>query len=362
MRPKERFLAALKRQPVDRVPQFDFLFQKPLFSQLLGRTPEGYNARDALDLTLALGFDAVWTSYGCPSGWAPARLSKDTYIDEWGTTFQTGEAAWPIDAPIAFPIRDSNDLASYRPPDPTAPGRMDELNRAVLLNANLGEGAVAVLGGVGGPFTMSWMLLGYEAICMNVYEDPGFLRDVAQLTVDFTIRIIGQIAEVGVDGLFISEDLGSSHGGLLPPETFRSIYLPALATIVQAIQSTGLPVLLHSCGCIYDYLDDLVKLGLDALHPLQRTAWMDLEQVKRQYGDRLCLIGNIDSSRTLPFGNAADVASEVQQAIEIAAPGWGYVLASDHSLHDGIPVDNILAMGEAGRRYGVYGADGKPIR
>ena len=45
MRPKDRFLAALKRQPVDRVPLCDFLFQRPLFQEGIGRTPDGYNAR-----------------------------------------------------------------------------------------------------------------------------------------------------------------------------------------------------------------------------------------------------------------------------------------------------------------------------
>ena len=74
--------------------------------------------------------------------------------------------------------------------------------------------------------------------------------------------------------------------------------------------------------------------------------------MKEQYGHRFCLIGNIDSSRTLPYGTPADVAAEVREAIDIAAPGGGYILASDHSLHDGIPVENILAMFRVGPEYG----------
>jgi uroporphyrinogen-III decarboxylase len=57
------------------------------------------------------------------------------------------------------------------------------------------------------------------------------------------------------------------------------------------------------------------------------------------YGHRWCIIGNIDSSRTLPYGTPADVAAEVREAIDTAAPGGGYILASDHSLHDGIPIN-----------------------
>ena len=79
---------------------------------------------------------------------------------------------------------------------------------------------------------------------------------------------------------------------------------------------------------------------------------MDLRWVKENYGSRFCIIGNIDSSRTLPFGTPEDVAAEAKEAIDIAAPGGGYILASDHSLHDGIPVENILALRQVGMEYG----------
>jgi uroporphyrinogen decarboxylase len=122
--------------------------------------------------------------------------------------------------------------------------------------------------------------------------------------------------------------------------------------LVEYVDGLGVPVLLHSCGHITDYLGDLAQIKIAAVHPLQRTAGMDLRQFKEKYGRRFCIIGNIDSSRTLPFGAPADVAAEVREAIDIAAPGGGYILASDHSLHDGISIENILEMFRVGREYG----------
>jgi hypothetical protein len=78
---------------------------------------------------------------------------------------------------------------------------------------------------------------------------------------------------------------------------------------------------------------------------------MDLGWVEEHYGTRSCIIGNVDSSRTLPFGTPNDVAHEAREPIDIAAPGGGYVLASDHSLHDGIPVENTLELARVGREY-----------
>jgi uroporphyrinogen decarboxylase len=354
MTPKQRFLAAMQRQSVDRVPLFDFLFQRPLFTEMIGRTPASYNARDAMDLTVALGLDGVWIPFGAFAGWQPETLGTNVYKDEWGTTFETNDASWPIDAPIAYPLPDRAALAGYVPPDPMAPGRMSEIETAVAMNRALGEQERFILGGVGGPLTTAWMLVGYEDICLSLYDDPDFLKEVVQLAVDFAIPAATRMAEAGVDGMTVSEDLGSSCAGLIAPEHFRAIFKPALGAIISHVKSLGLPVLLHSCGHIYEYIDDLIALGIDALHPLQRTAGMDIARVKAQYGDRVCLVGNIDSSRTLPYGTPADVEAEVREAIAVAVPGNGYILASDHSLHDGIPVENIRTMIAAGRKYGVY--------
>lgn len=354
MQSKERFLLALKRQPVDRVPLFDFLFQKPLFTELLGRTPDAYNARDAMDLTIAMGLDAVWIPYGCYSGWSPQKISERVYKDEWGTTFQQDEAAWPIDAPIAFPLKSRGDLSGYTPPDPLAEGRLDEIQTALEMNRALGEKAVAVLGGVNGPLTITWFLIGYETICLNLYDDPGFLHELAEIAVDFDVKAINRMAEAGVDAMILADDYGGSAQGLLRPQHFKAIYKPALKKIIDSIKATNLPAFLHCCGRVYAYLDDMVEIGIDAYHPLQRTAGMDLATVKRKYGDRICLIGNIDSSRTLPFGTLAEIEAETREALRIAAPGYGYILSADHSLHDGIPVRNILHMFDVARRYGVY--------
>jgi len=354
MLPKERFLRALRRQPTDRVPMFDFLFQRPLFQAMIGYMPDSYNARDAMACTYALGLDAVWIPYGAFAGWQPPRLAENIYQDEWGTTFQSNEAAWPIDAPIAYPLLDRADLASYRPPDPTLPGRLAEIEEALAINAAAGDRQVAIIGGVGGPFTQSWMITGYENIALKVYDDPGFLKELAALNNQFALPAVRAIAQAGVDAIIVSEDLGDSSREFLRLEQFRELYLPSIADIVHEITASGLPAILHSCGHISGYLDDLVATGLSAVHPLQRTAGMDLATVKAKYGDRICIIGNIDSSRTLPYGTPQDVAAEVREALRIAMPGGGFVVASDHSLHDGIPVANILAMFDTARREGVY--------
>jgi uroporphyrinogen decarboxylase len=348
MKRKDRFLAALRRQVPDRVPMFDFLFQQPLFEALIGRRPEGYNGRDAVECALALDHDGVWLPFGGFSGYQPEYLAPHVYRDEWGTTYQKNEASWPIDAPIDYPVQTRADLKSYRPPDPTLPGRAAEIEIA----RDMDNDDIALLGGVQGPLTTLWLLMGYEAISYALYDDPALIAELCHISNAFFKEAARRSVDAGCIGIWVSEDLGDSTRGFFRLAHYRQYLLPPFVELVDYIDSLGVPVLLHSCGHITAYLDDLAQTKIASIHPLQRTAGMDLRQVKERYGDRFCIIGNIDSSRTLPYGTPDQVAAEVREAIDIAAPGGGYVLASDHSLHDGIPVENITTMFKVGAEYG----------
>jgi len=348
MKRKERFSAALHHQPVDRVPMFDFLFQQPMYEALIGRCPVDYNARDAVECALALDHDAVWLPFGGFSGYKPHYLTEDIYLDEWGTTYQKTPSSWPIDAPIDYPIKSRADLADYRPPDPTLPGRDAE----IVIARNMPNDDIALTGGIAGPLCTAWLLMGYERLAFAIYEDPELLATLFKFSNDFFKEAARRSVAAGCDAIWVSEDLGDSTRCFFRVKQFREFILPYFTDLVSYVTSLGVPALLHSCGHISEYLDDLVESGISSIHPLQRTAGMDLREVKAKYGSRICIIGNIDSSRTLPYGTPQEVADEVRQAIDIAAPGGGYVLASDHSLHDGIPVENILALFRTGAEYG----------
>jgi uroporphyrinogen decarboxylase len=348
MNRKQRLHTALHLGQPDRVPMFDFLFQQPLYEALIGHRPAFYNARDAVDCALALDHDGVWIPFGAPTGYVTRFLAEDTYLDEWGTTYRRTPASWPLDAPIAYPIASRDDLRGWTPPDPAAPGRSDEIASV----REMATDGLSIMGGVGGPFTMAWMLMGYERLALTVYDDPGLLTELMRIITDYAREAARLSVAAGCDCLWISDDLGDSTHEFLRLEQFRRLVLPYLAELAEYIDGLGVPALLHSCGHISGYLDDLAQTKLAAIHPLQRTAGMDLRTVKERYGHRFCLIGNIDSSRTLPYGTPEEVAAEVREAIDIAAPGGGYILASDHSLHDGIPVPNALALFQTGAEYG----------
>ena len=114
-------------------------------------------------------------------------------------------------------------------------------------------------------------------------------------------------------------------------------------------------ILLHTCGSVYLLLDDLIDIGVQALNPIQvRARDMDPVRLKREYGDKLCFWGGIDTQEVLPHGTSQDVKAEVRRRIAEMGPGGGYVLTGVHNLQPDVPTENVLAMYDHAREVGVY--------
>ena len=124
--------------------------------------------------------------------------------------------------------------------------------------------------------------------------------------------------------------------------------------MVEGIKALGIPVIMHNDGRIWDVLDDLVNCGINALHPVERAAGMDLKIVKERYKGKLTPIGNVNNKVTMASPNPEDVKEEVLSCIRDAADGGGYIIATDHSFHDLIPTANVKSLIETVHEYGRY--------
>jgi len=102
---------------------------------------------------------------------------------------------------------------------------------------------------------------------------------------------------------------------------------------------------------------------LDVMEPLEKPPGgdVDLAEVKRKYGHRLALKGNLLTSGNLVHGSPQDVEQEVIETLKAAAEGGGFILSSGDQVGGATPLDNLRAMIEAGWKYGEYTPDGKLV-
>ncbi len=350
MNSRERFLTALSLKQPDKVPIHEFLFSPPLFEAVLGSKPKTYDAVEAVECALRLELDAVWIPVGGYGGYSPEYIDENTYIDEWGTTYKHNDMSWPIDAPCDYPIKTREDFMNWVAPNPNDPERIRPLQDALKYN----NGRIALLAGVLGPFTAATMLMGLEEMSVALYTDPNLVVDIIKEGAKFSTVAGLSLIKAGADAIVIGDDLGYTNSLLISPQMMRMYVLPIIKGMVQEFKKHGGKVILHCDGNINEILADVVDLGIDGLHPLERKAHMNIKTIKDHFGKKVCLFGNVNTSSTLPYGTKEEIEQEVKECLRVAASGGGYVIGSDHSFSQGIPVENALYMLETINKYRNY--------
>lgn len=348
MSSRERFLKALKLEKPDKVPIFDYLYNKEIFKETLGIEAQ-FTAKEQFSAALIMELDSVFIPMSGIFASNIKYIKKDVYIDEWGITFQITDSSWPVNAPIDYPIKNIEDLRKYNPPDPNKNERYEEMSKVIEMNRK----RIALGGLLVGPFSTAWLLQGPERFMVNIFDDPNLLKDIFRISNEYWIPAAIEQIKIGVDYIWLADDLGFNAGPFCSLESFMELIYPFLEEIFMEIRRVDkdIPIVLHSDGNNKIFIDSFIKLGINGIHPFQRSAGWDLREVKKEYGDKICIIGNIDSSNTLTYGTPEDIESEVKEAIEIAAAGGGYVIASDHSLHGSIPMKNIWIMLNAIKKF-----------
>lgn len=207
---------------------------------------------------------------------------------------------------------------------------------------------------VGGVFDSIYPYMGLTNYIKALYLHPDALRHVIEEVYRFNIEVIKMFAEAGAHVILIGDDLAYDNGPFIPPSLLRRYVFPYLAGEAEAAHRLSLPVILHSDGNIMLLIDDIVKAGFDGLHSLQPSAGVDIVEIKKRWGNKLCLMGNVDLDFLLPFGKPEDVEAEVKRLIREVAPGGGYILSTTNVLTRYVPPENALSMYRAAEKYGRY--------
>ena len=113
---------------------------------------------------------------------------------------------------------------------------------------------------------------------------------------------------------------------------------------------------MHSCGSVYDFIPDLIEMGVDVLNPVQVSARnMDSARLKAEFGREMIFWGGgCDTQRVLPRGTVDEVREEVKRRVGDLAPEGGFVFAQVHNIQPGVPPENIVAMFDAALEFGAY--------
>lgn len=341
----ERFMAALRGEEPDRIPVWELIVNRPVINALYGRVGymEFIEKEDMDGVTAAEDVRVI------------ERLSDTEYRDEWGIV----RRAMPVGTAyiVGHPIKTEADLESYTPPDPDADYRLNALK--TIVDRFKGKRAIVFL--CHDAFEFSHYLHGLEDLLMDYLLNPDLATRLARIVIDYKKRVVERAIDEGADVILTGDDYAWKAGPMMSPALFREFVLPYLHEIVDVARSRGVPFIKHTDGNVWSILDMIVDAGIDALHPIEPMAGMDIGQVKEKHGDRIALVGNVDCTDLLPRGTEEDVVEAVKETIAKAGVGGGYILSSSNSIHHSVKPQNYRAMVRAARDHGQYPLDAQMV-
>ena len=365
MNSKERVLAALGGQEPDRVPIYVTVVSEIAdgLSQVTGlpvRNCDAYltNRISHAQILTSLGNDIVGIGSTAPDC-CPTRTRSDGFrVDEWGLVYRQvphefGVYQEVVERPLKG-IASENELSQYRVPDPYARGRFDTAREH---SERYGDD-YALLGVIECTvFEMAWNLVGLEQFLVDMALDKDYVGVLLDEIADYSIAVGRELIGLGAEIMLTGDDLGMDIGPMLSPKMWRQHIKPRMKRVLDAYKASKPDLILayHTCGSALPFIDELIEIGVDVLNPIQVTAKdMDPAYLKGKYGDRLAFLGAIDQRHILPRGSTGDVEAEVRSRIWELGRGGGFVAAPTHDIQADTPIDNVLALFSAVKKWGAY--------
>jgi hypothetical protein len=378
MKPWERVVKAMQHAVPDRVPLYEMHIPPKVASVILGKDPSQvalHNpevffrlaaekrvnldrinkqvADELVSLYVKLGIDwirVVGAYIYVPRG--VKRLGEREWLVDGRLLVWSGETLWdPQMLWDAGGVLDADSLLRYcRSAKPEVDPKVFDVLREVAKRVK-GELFLSFdADGTWGPIVSSPPLL--KKVLIWVYKRP----DVVKALIDYYTRIAityGEYAiDEGADAIQLCVDYGNKNGPWLSPQMFEKFVKPALARHVNAFKRKGAFVVLHSDGNIAPLIPHIVDAGVDTYQGIDVMAGMSLAEVKRKYGDKLCLVGNVDP-RVIEFGTLEDVEREVDRCLREGGKE-GYVLSASANISVCTNARNFIHMIEYAKKRGVF--------
>ena len=339
----ERMMKAINRQEPDTIPTFEI----DIDERIMEAIKPGLSYEDFCEY---MDLDAVCYHETRTDQYEVVDEAKKLVRDQWGAIKQYTGVSMSVPVTREVAIKSKKDLDTYVIPDPDRPGRFKRQEEAVKRF----KGKKAIIATVRPFATIKDSLRGQDDLFKDMIRDPDLVDRLTQIVNEYYLRYTKNLIDVGVDIVMETADWAFTHGPMVAPKHTARFIIPSLKEIAQYCHSRGIPCLKHTDGNLWAIFDLIVEAGVDGVHPIDPLAGMDLGEAKAKYGDKVCLMGNVDCGNLLSWGSKEEVREAVKDCIRKAGKGGGYICMSSNSIHGAVNPENYVEMVRAIREYGKY--------
>ncbi len=320
LQPRERFIAALERRPIQgRVPTFELVFY--LTMEKLGKVHPSHR------------YYAQWDQM--------SRREQDLHRDDIARIFIDIARAYGHDAIFVHP-NPGTEIETIR-----LLNRIRELSGDQYFLMLHGDATFEIPSG--------------DQMVDFVYrlaDEPDKVHEEAAERVDKALKRAEKLErEKLLDGFALCSDYCFNTGPFLSPVQFSEFVTPYLARLIQGYRDMGFYTIKHTDGNIMPIIDQLIEANPHALHSLDPQAGVDIAEVKRLYGNRVCLIGNVNCG-LLETGTDAQVIESARYCLRHGMPGYGYIFSTSNCVYTGMPLERYDLIMKVLEEEGYYQEEG----
>jgi len=345
----DRIRKTVRHEEADRVPMLEVLVDYPIQSKFLGKEVRSDDLAAQLEFWIKAGYDYIPLTVGMMS---PGKVTEESAISKVIKKHMLKDSekndanAWNLEH--AHFINDRDDFERF-PWDILA--KLDFGNFSAVKEMLPEKMKVIALSGK--IFTLTWMLMGFNNFAAKLIIEEELVADVFRKVAEIQFKCLEEIFKMPhVGGVWLVDDLAFGNGPMIAPAAFRKHVFPWYKEIARRCHENDRLVFLHTDGDLALLMNDIIAIGTDVLHPIDPTC-MDIVAVKKEYGDRLAIAGNV-ANELLRSASPVEIEERVKYLIRHLAPGGGYMICSGNSVADWSRFENYMAMRAAAFRYGVY--------
>lgn len=330
MTSKERVLRAIRFEGPDRVPyNFDS-----------NRVPES---------EVKYGEDFEWVFASESKHFIPMDAEPNTRQTEWGVVYRTINTQ--LGEPCRYPLADLSAVRTFKFPDFSETERYEKAREQIRRNPDK-----YILGMFPNFLFMHLLdLVGFEKLMVSFVEEEDLLEELISKLTEGCWQVVEKFAQIGVNGMIAIEDLGLQKSLFISPQMWRRFFKPSYEKIIRKVHEAGMQFFIHSCGYIFDLIEDFIEIGTDVLQIDQQDN-MGIDRLDETYGGRICFFCPCDIQTVLPKGNFAEIEERVKKLIGAFGRYGGGFMAKTYPMPASINIteESTKYMCDMFKKWGKY--------
>ncbi|MGH7144551.1 MAG: uroporphyrinogen decarboxylase family protein [Planctomycetota bacterium] len=354
MNSQERVKRALRRQLPDRIPRYD-----GFWSQAHRDIIDQAGAHPDSDIADLFNFDLRMLGVDTSARLDATTVSEDDHTvvstDRDGATIRALRDEQTTGEHLSFAMTDPDVWRTkFRARYQWSRNRVDFKNLRRRYAFWRKQGRYVAFSALD-PFEATWRKCGPVMHMMAYVEHPDWVKDMYAVHTELLEAAWKDLRSEGIecDGAWYWADIAYKTSSLVSPKSYRALLQPYHRRLNELVHRDGGETIFHSDGNLHGLLPDLIEAGFDCLQPMEVKAGMDVRLLKKQFGDRLAFMGNIDA-RLFQQNDLIALEEEIRSKIEIAKVGGGYMYHSDHSIPPGTTFETYRAAMAMVDKYGGY--------